>query len=282
MFTPPDGAPPADARPDDAIDGRTEPDADPTGGRVVDDSLIGVWRFADGADSLIRDTVRALRPGYAERPMDLSIESMAGWQWIPGGLQLDGPIQIRTPADAASRPHLTRDVSGAPSDPGTHAVTLELWVSPANDTQGSQGQTYASIFSVSPNPAYCNLRIVQAGTRYAAGVRTTGDARGADFPIASSSGIVRPGEPTHLVLVSDGTTRKLYVDGEGFDSPPPGRGAPANWTDYYRITLGNENDATLYPRPWAGQLWFAAVYDRALTEAEIRQNRDAGHDCTSC
>lgn len=49
----------------------------------------------------------------------------------------------------------------------------------------------------------------------------------------------------------------------------------ANWDDGYRLLLGNE---TTGDRPWVGTLHLVARYERALIEAEVTQNFNAGHE----
>jgi len=43
----------------------------------------------------------------------------------------------------------------------------------------------------------------------------------------------------------------------------------------YKFNIGNEGDNS---RPWNGTVYLAAVYDRALSQAEVQQNLDAGPD----
>lgn len=256
----------AEARPDILT-----PDTD-TGGRVVDEHLIGLWRFADGAGAMVRDTVAALRPGYTRPPMDLTIETSAGVEWVPGGLRIDQPAIIRSPMGAAARPHMTPDVLAS------GAITLEVWVTPANDQQGGGAATnYAQVFALSPSASYCNIRLAQAGTRYFGSARTATATLGGEGPARSEEGAVSI-LPQQLVLVIDATTRRLYVDGVPADAAIH-VGAPVGWTDNYRIIVGNE---VMVDRAWSGTLWLAAVYDRALTPDEIARNRAAGYDCSAC
>ena len=50
-------------------------------------------------------------------------------------------------------------------------------------------------------------------------------------------------------------------------------GSLANWSGDFRLLLANERTGD---RPWRGELHLAAVYDRALSAAEVAQNFKAG------
>jgi hypothetical protein len=68
--------------------------------------------------------------------------------------------------------------------------------------------------------------------------------------------------------------RRIYVDArwtDDADEQQPGR--LWNWNESHVFALGNEpsND-----RQWEGQIRLVAIFDRALTDAQIRRNFDAG------
>lgn len=248
------------------------PDAPPdvdTGGRVVDDHLIGVWRFAEGGGMVARDTVQVFRPGYMKKPMDLMIESATGYQWLgTDGILIDGPVQIRSKMGPADRPHMTPEVIAS------GAVTLELWVTPADVVQGVP--VAGAIFSLSSGPANCSVRITQVGGLFLGCAKTAATMRGPELGIPSAPDSAKD-TLQHLALVVGVGTRALYVD--GVPHPATDIGPLAGWVENFRISIGDEIAGG---GPWLGRIWFAAVYDRALTDVEVRQNRDAGHLCSSC
>ena len=247
------------------------PDVDP-GGRVVDDHLIGVWRFAEGGGMVARDTVQALRPGYMKKPMDLMIESATGYQWLgTDGLEIDGVAQIRSKMGRMDRPHMTPEVIAS------GAVTLELWVTPADIVQGTLAP--GAIFSLGSGPSYCNVRITQVTDHFFGCARTAATVLGTERPLPTPAGTAKEAVQ-HLVLVADRTTRAFYVDGVAHPAPGADAAPMASWNDTFRITVGDE--FPIGTGLWRGRIWFAAVYDRALTGDEVRRNRDAGHLCSSC
>lgn len=83
----------------------------------------------------------------------------------------------------------------------------------------------------------------------------------------------------HVVMVYDGRERKIYVNGALVDVKDP-RAAAANrnldgWNDNYRFGFCNEIQNNVV-RAFKGSIYMAAVFDRALTSAQIMQNYQAG------
>ena len=104
--------------------------------------------------------------------------------------------------------------------------------------------------------------------------QTSGDA----MPEITATAPIVANKITHLVLVANASARILYVDGMPYSSSPSGAGT-VDWDEAYKLRLG---DAITYDRQWLGTIWLLAIYDRALSAAEVKQNFDAKHDCTSC
>jgi hypothetical protein len=108
--------------------------------------------------------------------------------------------------------------------------------------------------------------------------------------IETAAGAVAGAQPVHLVLVASATERALYVDGTAYRAPAPSTGIGAlnkplpalRWFDYFPVSIGQERDTPTEKRPWLGTIWLAAIYNRALTPAEIQQNLTARHDCEDC
>lgn len=77
----------------------------------------------------------------------------------------------------------------------------------------------------------------------------------------------------HVALVSEpGGTRHVYVGGVESSSDSRG-GDLAAWGTAHRLGLGNEIDGA---RPWLGSFDLVAIYARALSASEVKQNFDAG------
>lgn len=255
-----------------AIDASTDtPDGADPSGRVVD-HLIALWRFDESSGAVIADTVKQLIPSFTKAPMDLTIGDPTMTRWTQGSLQIDGPALIKTTA----RAHLAADVGPTTATgPGSHAVTLELWLTPASVTQG-MGPMRATVFSYGAGATYTNLRILQEGEHYVGNARTASMAKGTESPIKSDKDTAAAALQ-HVVLVADASTRAIYVDGTAYPGAAPE--ALASWNDTFTISVGDDSAGGA---PWRGQIWLIAIYDRVLTPEEIEKNRSARFDCSSC
>lgn len=246
--------------------------------------LVALWRFDEASGGVANDARSAVVGEPPLAPIPLPISDPARIAWGSGGLRLDAPVRVGTPGPA----HVSRDVLA------TGEVTLEVWASPATVSQGAGRvgglPNYALVLAVSPSYAYHNAMIAQVGDRWQGRVLTTATDANANPVIETPAGTVADLAPVHLVLVASPTERTLYVNGVAHRVAGPESGigalnapAPARrWFDYFPVSIGRERDAPTQPRPWLGTLWLAAIYDRALTEAEIQQHRAAGHDCAGC
>jgi len=77
---------------------------------------------------------------------------------------------------------------------------------------------------------------------------------------------------THLVLTRSAGTMSIYIDG-ALSATGPSAGTLANWAGSFPLLLANELTGD---RPWLGEYCLVAIYDKALTPAEVTQNHQAG------
>jgi hypothetical protein len=91
---------------------------------------------------------------------------------------------------------------------------------------------------------------------------------------AQRDGIVST-KPTHVVYTRDQAGKAvLYVNGAVIQSGDV-RGDLSDWDDDFRLALGNELTGD---RPWLGELYRVALYDRALDAGQIARLAKAGRD----
>jgi hypothetical protein len=91
---------------------------------------------------------------------------------------------------------------------------------------------------------------------------------------APRDGIVST-KPTHVVYTRDQAGKAaLYVNGAVIQSGDV-RGDLSDWEDDFRLALGNELTGD---RPWLGELYRVALYDRALDAGQIARLAKAGRD----
>ena len=151
----------------------------------------------------------------------------------------------------------------------TNEITLEAWVTPANLTQSGP----ARIFTVSAAVWTRNLMLGQDnGDDYLARLRTsnTDDNGFPELQVANSVTL----SLTHVVFTrqSDGN-ESLYLDGTQAGSGVRS-GDFSNWASDFNLALGREFNTG--DRAWLGTIHMIAVYDRALSPAEVTHNYDAG------
>jgi hypothetical protein len=177
---------------------------------------------------------------------------------------------VRASVLSAPQPHVDRDVRAA------GAVTIEVWVTPANTTQGTA--SYANVLSSSVSIMLRNFGIEQRGDAWVGRLRTSATNVEGE-PAIVAPGTVVTTAPTHLVLTGDAAHRTLYVNGVAVETMPSDGGTFTSWDPNYRIAVGDEVGAN---RAWLGTIWLLAIYDVALQPNEVMQNFSAGFDCTGC
>lgn len=229
----------------------------------------GVWRFNEGSGTSVIDRIAT------PLPMHMTVETEAAVTWVSGGLRLDSRVTIAT----AASPHVSNDISVS------KAFTVEAWVSTANLTQGLDGSVdgapdHATIVNVSGSIVSFSGLIGQIGDKWVGRARSSATGTNALPEIETMPGKAKADTVTHLVLVANGTSRILYVDGSPFTSTPSGVGV-VDWDPSYPIRVG-DSGAAGYDRTWLGTIYFLAIYDRALLQGEVQQNRDAGYQCPEC
>lgn len=238
-------------------DGREE-----VGDERFDAGIIARWDFKEETGTVALDTSGVDPAIDLELEGDVSLLSSYGID-LAGGRAIGSA--------AASRKLYDRIASPAG---GSQAYSLELWIAPANTTQDGP----ARIVSYSRNNGNRNFMLGQTQYQYIARNRTYDDATSNNgTPEMETYDVDQDAQSTlqHVVLTYDQINgRVIYVDGrwtDDFDEVAAGR--LWNWDPNHRLVMGDEVSGG---RDWLGQIRFAAVYDRALTEANVRQNYDAG------
>jgi hypothetical protein len=78
---------------------------------------------------------------------------------------------------------------------------------------------------------------------------------------------------THVVYTRDAAgNATIYVDGTAVAATTI-NGDFSNWDTTFPLLLANEG---ILNRPWLGEFYLVAIYDQALTVAEVNQNFLAG------
>jgi hypothetical protein len=218
----------------------------------ITNGLIALYPFSEGSGTTIHD-------GSTLAAVDLTIADPAKVTWQPGALTVNAPTTIASPSGVQSRINLDCKA--------TDGLTVEAWVAPTLLSQTGAAGQFARIVTTSINSGGRNFALGQQGTSWAAEVRTTNasvDTQGA--PILTGGSVVTT--TTQLVVTSDTASRTLYVNGVAVATDSLG-GTLDNWLPGYRVSLASEPSLN---NPWSGTFALVAIYDRALTPAEVQQN----------
>lgn len=224
---------------------------------------IALYKFREGGGRMIHDDAKKL-----PAPLDLYIHDESKTKWSKHGLHVTGKVLI-----ASVRP--AKELVQALDT--TDAMTIEAWIKPDNATQHGP----ARIVSLSDGTSRRDFTLGQEGNKYDVRLRAT--QVGADKQeqdngrpsVATQANSVSANKIAHVVYtrLKNGEA-KIYVNGKvlGRGHRP---GGFSIWKDDFHFLLGNEINSNL-DRTWLGTYYLVAIYDRALTQAEVDQNRRAG------
>ena len=227
-----------------------------SGGNRHETNVIALYQFKTGQGTTAFDT------SGVSPDMHLSLSGNVGWV---GGWGIDlggGKAQATT-----SNSRKLHDLITA-----TGEYSIEAWVVPANVTQDGP----ARIISYSAGTTERNFTVGQTQYNYDFLQRsTTTDANG--DPRLSTADADEDLQATlqHVVATYDPVNgRRIYVNGVFTDDLDPAAGGSLiDWDNSFAFVLGNEVSGD---RPWSGKLRLVAIHNRALTDAQIVQNFQAG------
>ncbi len=233
--------------------GEPEDSSDDASQRRVDDGLLALYTFDERDGDTVRDRSRK------GDPLDLKITDPAGVRWQPGGLGFDAATIV-----TSERPPARLIEALRKSD----AISIEAWVTPADSLQAGP----ARMVTLSNGISSRNFTLGQSADRFEVRLRTTETSSNGEPSLSSSSGSVATA-PTHVVYTRDSSGKAvIYINGQESESRKVA-GSFKNWDDKFHLALGNELSGD---RLWRGTMHLAAIYDRALPVADIRQNHAAG------
>lgn len=226
-------------------------------------------RITDGLQALYRFDQRSGNKIYDVSgegvPLDLVITDVTKTQWTKLGLTILQPTLVASTGPAEKINNACRE---------SNEVTLEVWCTPANKTQDGP----ARILSLSQNVHSRNLTLGQGlwgnQPRDLFDIRLRTTERSANgMPSFSTAAGTAKTEMTHIIFTrkNNGLVR-IHLNGTIVaESNIPG--TLSTWNPRFPLLVGNE---TTGEYPWLGQLHLVAIYDRALSSAEVKGNYRAG------
>lgn len=225
-------------------------------------NLIALYEFKEGSGGVARDT------SGVEPAANLAIGE--GTTWLSSyGLNVE---EGRAIASGVGSAKLYDRI--ASREHGTHQYTVEAWITPSNITQEGP----ARIVTYSGNTSSRNFTLGQVLYNYDFRNRSINqevDHNGT--PGLQTYDADQDAQPRlqHVVITYDlYRGRRIHVDGrftDDIDEVAPGR--LWNWDAGFVLVLGDENTSN---RNWEGRIHLVAIYNQALTAAQIEQNYEAG------
>jgi hypothetical protein len=222
-------------------------------------ALVALYPFKEGKGAVVHDG------SHAGAPLDLRIENEGVVKWTSKGL-LIGASGVIASAGPATKIAQACKLS--------NEVTVEVWVRPATLTpSGKDGRIIALSSDTMNQDFLLGQDELKGSTRgYFMRLRTTTTDLVGKPALQSPDNTVAL-RLSHLVYTrSAAGVATLFVDGVDV-ARATGGGALSAWNDAYRLTIGNEVTGD---RPWLGEVHLVAVYARALTPDEVKQNFKAG------
>ncbi|HSG98387.1 MAG TPA: LamG domain-containing protein [Woeseiaceae bacterium] len=239
-----------------------------TGGNRYENDQIALWEFQEGVGNVAPDT------SGIDPAIDLNFSGDVQWYggWgitIGNGAQGPGKAQAST---VASRKLF--DILGESGE-----FSIEAWVVPANVTQEMR-----RIVSYSMGQDSRNFTLQQTLYNYDFLLRTNAqDANGnslttlnGDPQLSTLDGLeALQATLQHVVATYDPVNgRRIYVNGVlSSDTDPVPGGTFSSWQNNMAFILGNEASSD---GVWEGTLRMVAIHRRALSEAQVNQNLEAG------
>ena len=232
-----------------------------SGGNRYEDAQIALWEFKTGSGNIAYDT------SGVDPAVDLNFSGdvtwYGGWGITIGNDPAQGPGKAQGSTSASRKLFDVLQESGE--------FSIEAWVVPANVTQ-----EMARIVSYSAGQTTRNFTLQQTLYNYDFLLRSTETSLNGDPALSTpDADEVLQATLQHVVATYnpiDG--RRIYVNGSlvtATDAVPGG--TFVDWQNNFAFILGNEASGDGL---WEGTLRLVAIHRRALTDAQITQNFDAG------
>ncbi|MFP6899633.1 MAG: LamG-like jellyroll fold domain-containing protein, partial [Opitutales bacterium] len=215
--------------------------------------LLALYDFGLAEGATVKD-VSGVEPA-----LDLQIVNLRAVKRAKGSLEISGKTMIRSIKVPTK---IIKTVKGS------GALTVEVWVRPANLKQEGP----ARIVTISKDTSNRNFTLGQEGHRYDVRLRTSKTSRNGmpSLPAPAKSVTTKL---SHLTYSRErGGKARFFVNGKQVAEKNLA-GDLKNWDGSYRLCLGNEfsND-----RAWQGSYHLLAIYGRALSPQEVKKNFEAG------
>ncbi|MBI4660948.1 MAG: Ig-like domain-containing protein [Verrucomicrobia bacterium] len=238
----------------------------------VTDGLQALYSFQERSGTKINDL------SGIGLPLNLTIEEPQKVAWLPGG-----GLSIKQETRIVSEGPATKINQAAKA---SNELSVEVWVKPANIEQ--QGPARIVTISQGPNNPDRNFSLNQGRFGEAADQRSKWSAR------LSAGSNLSPGSGTLSTPTGTATTELqqvvftvnaaagtaiIYVNGQEVTAGTVTAGF-SDWVVDRGLALVNEAGLVGSGRSWLGELHLIAIYSRALSAVQVKQNFEAGSGTT--
>jgi hypothetical protein len=236
-----------------------------SGGNRYENSMIALYEFKSGTDcgDSITGACATAYDTLAQGGTGVDLHLSGNVKWVGGwGLNFQGGKAQASTSASAKIAQLVQ---------ATGEYSIEAWVAPGNVVQEDM-----RIVSYSGGLTARNFALGQTMYNYDFFNRSSNTGANGDPGLSTpNADEVLQATLQHVVATFDPVEgRKIYVNGELKASldPQPG-GTLGEWDNSFALVLGNEVSGN---RNWAGVIRLVALFNRALSPEQIKQNFDAG------
>jgi len=180
--------------------------------------------------------------------------------WIAGG-----GLAVNSTAVITSTGAATKVIEACKS---SNEITVEAWIKPANLTQSGPARIVAN----SGGPTIAQNFMLGAG-KWGSQPSDVIDARLFGTDVTTPAGSLST-QLTHVVFTRNAAgTFNIFIDNVVNRTGTLSGDFATSWNDSFPLNFANEPTSD---RPWLGELHLVAIYNRALSPAEVAQNYIAG------
>jgi hypothetical protein len=148
-------------------------------------------------------------------------------------------------------------------------LSIEVLIQPYNVLQSGP----ARILSYSLDTSIRNFTLAQSGENLVMRLRTVSTNVNGQNPHVEVADIFETNKIYHIVVAYNFQSECIYINGKKIVCDYRIQGEFSNWDKTCKLVIGNEAAGN---RPWLGEIYFAAIYDKALSDAEVKAKFESG------
>jgi VanZ family protein len=200
--------------------------------------------------------------GFILWPFDFYVYVKNDARWIGNSKGIEFLETGQAVSNSSTQEFFDRMIKGS-------GLTLELWLQTEDQNQFGP----ARILSYSIDPTSRNFTIGQSYDQLVVRLRTTRTSLNGTNPHLIVDDTFNDRSLQHVVVAYDFSEQRVYINGEQRTRSEILKGDFSNWDPDCRLAIGNEVTGN---RPWEGKIYYVAIFNKPLTDREIRQNYLSG------